>query len=68
VAFLQPGDQLEAIAVWQSQVGEAQGEGCRRQRFFGCGQRMHCLRGYLHALQGDTEQLAQVRLVVDDEN
>ncbi len=64
---LDPLDDVQAVAVRQPHVGEAQVEGAGAQlargRADGVG------RGHveIHALQRDAEELADVRLVVDDE-
>ena len=64
---LDPLDEVQAVAVRQPHVGEAQVEGAGAQlargRADGVG------RGHVevHALERDAEQLADVGLVVDDE-
>ncbi len=64
---LDPLDQAEAVAIGQAHVGQAQIERIGAQLTRGCGNRVG--RGHLeiHALERDTQQLADIRLVIHDE-
>ncbi len=61
-------DQLEAAAVRQAQVAQAQAVACVGQGLLGGGQRAGAVALQAHAAQGDGQQLAQVRLVIDDQH
>ena len=66
--LLDPGDQIQAVAVGQAHVGQAQIETLRAQQERARGQIAGRCGGQIHAAQGQGHQLEQIRLVVHDQH
>src|SRR5690606_7871929 len=65
--FLYPLDEIEAVAVRHAHVGQAKVGALFEDLHLGLAHARCLQRGESHALQRDGEQVADVRLVVDDE-
>ena len=65
--LLHPFDQIQAIAVRQLHVGQAQIEPLGLEQPLRRADRAGNARGEVHALQGDRQELANIRLVIDDQ-
>ena len=66
--LLNPGDQIEPVAIRQPHVGEAQVEAFGLQQL-ACSNQVGCGAGpQVHAAQGEAHELQQVGLVVHDEH
>jgi hypothetical protein len=59
--------QLQAIAVRQSHVGEAQGVAVAGQQASGFSHVRGAIHAQPHTLQCEDQQFADIRLVIDDE-
>ncbi|MNL27925.1 hypothetical protein D3C87_1495470 [compost metagenome] len=68
MALLDVMHQLQAGAVRQAHVGQAQVEGLARQQRLGCAYVAGTESVEIHPSQGDFQEFADVRLVVDDQD
>jgi len=60
--------QVDAAAVGQAHVGQAQGVGMPGQKLARLGQVRGLVAGQAHATQGEFQQGQDVRFVIDEEN
>lgn len=61
-------DQLQARAIGQAHVGQAQVEGFGRQQGLGLAEILGAAGVEFHPAQGDLQEFADVRLVIDDQD
>ena len=64
--LLHQPDKIEAVAVWQAHVGQAQVESFRGQQAPGARQVSGGPHAQLHAAQSHRDQIEQIRFVIND--
>ena len=66
--FLDPGDEIEPIAVGQPHVGQTQIEALGLQQFPRGAEVRRRARGEIHAAEREADELEEIRLVIDDQD